>query len=382
MEQAVLFFRLKDSFVDLKKVNDTIDLLCGSHFSPTQITFLPCEDRKEFYDVFTALSETTDNILVFENENNDFELSEIVQGYDRLNYVYEKGKKSVLFVADNQKANSVVEDLWIPHLQKKYDTSYGKVTFKVFGLKRKEILAATDGKASTAEICEAFVKTPLLFNPGERFYYGLSFDVLGVVIEKVTGTHLDEYVKKTIFEHLGMFDSGFTRGDGEAENLKALYAKTADGITVKVKNANELVFSPYYLSGGAGVVSTTEDYMKFADCLTNGGKAANGYRLLKESSVKDMAKNHVGEISVNNGFTCVQGDDYAYGYGVRTRIKPLNFGLPVGEFGWDGAAGSYFMCDLENRVTVYIGMCLMNWPATFKREHLKIVKTIYDSLEI
>ena len=246
----------------------------------------------------------------------------------------------------------------------------------------REILAATDGKASTAEICEAFVKTPLLFNPGERFYYGLSFDVLGVVIEKVTGTPLDEYVKKTIFEPLGMFDSGFTRGDGEAENLKALYAKTADGITVKVKNANELVFSPYYLSGGAGVVSTTEDYMKFADCLTNGGKAANGYRLLKESSVKDMAKNHVGEISVNNGFTCVQGDDYAYGYGVRTRIKPLNFGLPVGEFGWDGAAGSYFMCDLKNRVTVYIGMCLMNWPATFKGEHLKIVKTIYDSLEI
>ena len=143
MKQAVLFFRMKDSFVDLKKVNDTIDLLCGSHFSPTQITFLPCEDRKEFYDVFTALSETTDNILVFENENNDFELSEIVQGYDRLNYIYEKGKKSVLFVADNQKANSVVEDLWIPHLQKKYDTSYGKVTFKVFGLKRKEILAAT-----------------------------------------------------------------------------------------------------------------------------------------------------------------------------------------------------------------------------------------------
>lgn len=143
MKQAVLFFRLKDSFVDLKKVNDTIDLLCGSHFSPTQITFLPCEDRKEFYDVFTALSETTDNILVFENENNDFELSEIVQGYDRLNYIYEKGKKSVLFVADNQKANSVVEDLWIPHLQKKYETSYGKVTFKVFGLKRKEILAAT-----------------------------------------------------------------------------------------------------------------------------------------------------------------------------------------------------------------------------------------------
>ena len=143
MKQAVLFFRMKDSFVDLKKVNDTIDLLCGSHFSPTQITFLPCEDRKEFFDVFTALSETTDNILVFENENNDFELSEVVQGYDRLNYIYEKGKKSVLFVADNQKANSVVEDLWIPHLQKKYDTSYGKVTFKVFGLKRKEILAAT-----------------------------------------------------------------------------------------------------------------------------------------------------------------------------------------------------------------------------------------------
>ncbi len=246
----------------------------------------------------------------------------------------------------------------------------------------REVLAATGGKASTAEICNAFVKTPLLFSSGERFYYGLSFDVLGSVIEKITETPLDEYVKKTIFEPLEMFDSGFTRGDGEAENLKDLYAKTADGKTVKVENANGLVFTPNYLSGGAGVVSTTEDYMKFDDCLTNGGIAANGYRLLKESSVKDMAKNHVGEISVNNGFTCVQGDDYAYGYGVRTRIKPAKFGLPVGEFGWDGAAGSYFMCDSENRVTVFVGMCLMNWPATFKGEHLKIVEKIYENFGI
>lgn len=112
----------------------------------------------------------------------------------------------------------------------------------------REVLAATGGRASTAEICNAFVKTPLLFNSGERFYYGLSFDVLGAVIEKIAETPLDEYVKKTIFEPLEMFDSGFTRGDGEAENLKDLYAKTADGKTVKVKNANGLVFTPNYIA--------------------------------------------------------------------------------------------------------------------------------------
>lgn len=144
MCHAVIFFRAKDGFLNAAAVNEAVDALCGAHFSPTTIVFLPCDDRKEFSDRFASLLNSSDDILVFDSENNRFELSDAVEGYDRLNYVYENGRKSVLFIADNQKKLTVLEEIWIPHLQKKYDTSYGKVTFKVFGLKREEILKTVD----------------------------------------------------------------------------------------------------------------------------------------------------------------------------------------------------------------------------------------------
>ena len=85
-------------------------------------------------------------------------------------------------------------------------------------------------------------------------------------------------------------------------------------------------------------------------------------------------------MAVNNNFTCVQGGDYGYGYGVRVRMKPTAWGLPAGEYGWDGAAGTYLMVDPVNRISVVIGMHVRNWPYCFRHEHLNLVKEIYLGL--
>ena len=87
------------------------------------------------------------------------------------------------------------------------------------------------------------------------------------------------------------------------------------------------------------------------------------------------------KISISNNFACVQGGDYGYGLGVRIRQKPTEWGLNKGEFGWDGAAGSYVMMDPEKKVSIFIGLHLRNWPVVFKGKHLPIVEKIYKELK-
>ncbi|MBR6795040.1 MAG: serine hydrolase, partial [Clostridia bacterium] len=79
-----------------------------------------------------------------------------------------------------------------------------------------------------------------------------------------------------------------------------------------------------------------------------------------------------------NQFTCLQGRDYGYGFGVRVRKVATDWGLPQGEFGWDGAAGSYLMIDPINKVSIVMGMNVKGWPSIFQDKHLEIVKLIYE----
>jgi CubicO group peptidase (beta-lactamase class C family) len=83
---------------------------------------------------------------------------------------------------------------------------------------------------------------------------------------------------------------------------------------------------------------------------------------------------------VHNAFTCVQGEAYGYGLGVRVRQSATAWGLPIGEFGWDGAAGSYVMVDPEREISIFIGMHVRNWPEVFTGKHLQIVEAIYKEL--
>ena len=250
------------------------------------------------------------------------------------------------------------------------------LSYNAGGEPYRSLIKEAGENATTLEIIGSLAKAPLLFEPGERFEYSLCHDVLAAVMEVVSKKKFSQYVKEEIFTPLQMHNSSF---DNHEQNVEDVYFAYADKSVVKINEGKILLPTPNYESGGGGLVSTAEDYIRFADALACGGIAKNGYSVLSQKGVRDLASEQMRNISVNNTFTCVQGEDYGYGLGVRVRQKPTAWGLPIGEFGWDGAAGSYVMIDPQRQVSVFIGMHVRNWPEVFTEKHLQIVESIYQA---
>ena len=272
----------------------------------------------------------------------------------------------------DEKGNKIPpkRDITILHLL----TMTAGLTYDYKNYPIEERVKSLGGDASTREVVNSFTVRPLAFHPGEDRRYSLCHDVLGAVIEVVSGKKLGEYLDEVIVKPLGLKNTGFCCYDKAC----ALY-ESKDGSVKKVEKDLWMNFSPSYQSGGAGLTSTVDDYLLFAGALANRG-SVNGYRLLTEESVNAIKKERVKNFSVDIKFTCVQGSDYGYGLGVRTRTKGTSWGLPQEEFGWDGAAGSYLMVDTENNVAIFMGMQILNWPEVFRGEHLKIVEQVYSDL--
>ena len=233
--------------------------------------------------------------------------------------------------------------------------------------------------AGTVEFVNTFVDEPLSFPSGERFQYSLCHDVLGAVIEVVSGKRFSEYMQETLFSPLGMVDTAFHLD--KAREMIRQYIAYSDGSIAEMARENSLVLGANYDSGGAGVCGCVDDYILFADALACDGLAYNGHRILDKASLDMLTDTRVGGLSLENSYTCVQGDDYGYGLGVRVRKVDTDWGLKKGEFGWDGAAGTYLMVDREKQISVVIGMHVRAWPHIFTGEHLRIVEALYRALK-
>lgn len=233
--------------------------------------------------------------------------------------------------------------------------------------------------AGTVDFVNTFVDEPLSFPCGERFQYSLCHDVLGAVIERASGKRFSEYMNETLFSPLGMRDTAFHLDT--AREMTKQYMANVDGSIEEMARENSLVFGANYDSGGAGLCGCVDDYILFADALACNGEAYNGHRILEKSSLDALTDTRVGEISMKNSYTCVQGHDYGYGLGVRVRMKDTDWGLQKGEFGWDGAAGTYLMVDREKQISVVIGMHVRSWPHVFTGEHLRIVEALYRAIK-
>lgn len=278
------------------------------------------------------------------------------------------------FVLDENKEKHIVgEQMTIRHLF----TMTAGFTYDLQTKPIVELVQKSNGQAGLRDFISKFVETPLSFVPGSRFQYSLCHDVLAAVVEVVANKKFSQYVKEVIFTPLGMQHSCF---DNSEKQVKNVYTAHANGEIAKIGEDKILLPTKAYESGGAGLVSTVEDYIVFADALACGGKAKNGYQVLKEETLRMLTSEQVANISVNNGFACVQGEDYGYGLGVRVRRKATEWGLDKGEFGWDGAACSYVMMDPKRKISVFIGMHLHNWPVVFVGKHLEIVENIYREI--
>ncbi len=223
--------------------------------------------------------------------------------------------------------------------------------------------ATAEGKTTTQELVRAMADKTLGFEPGTRFRYSLCHDVLGALIEIWSGDTLGNYMRKNIFEPLGMQNTFF----GVAEDLSkmpSLYSNYGNPPTFK-KDILRCVYnlSPNYESGGAGLTSTTEDYALFLDMVACGGVGKTGNRILKEETVKMWGTNQVSGAAADDFDQMRRG--YGYGLGVRVHMRPETSGTisPVGEFGWDGAAGAFAMVDPVNNISLtYFQHVLGNAP--------------------
>lgn len=218
------------------------------------------------------------------------------------------------------------------------------------------IKALTDGRAPTLDVCRALAAAPLDFAPGENYRYGLSFDVLGGVIEVVSGMKLSEYLRENIFEPLGMKDTGFYVTDSVKARLATMYEYDEKAAKPQIIPAeiNHLRFGTEYESGGAGILSTVDDYILFADALASGGVGKSGERIISKYGIDLMRANALEEKHMKGfGFSHCKG--YGYGYGVRCCIDPYPYGItaPLGEFGWDGARLSYMSSSPETKISMF-----------------------------
>lgn len=218
-----------------------------------------------------------------------------------------------------------------------------------------EVKKASAGRCPTRDIIRAVSKSPLQSEPGEHYRYSLCHDVLGALIEVVSGKKLRDYARDVLFEPLGMADTTYNMPQAEkTDRMARLYSYREDlGRVVTTNNTCGYMLGADYDSGGAGIVSTCSDLMKFASAITNGGTSADGYRYLSPETV---AMWHTNTLSMPQKAEFAVGSmtGYTYGYGVRVREDAGEGVVPAGEFGWGGAAGSWLsMNQKDNIAAVY-----------------------------
>ncbi|MDE6749077.1 MAG: beta-lactamase family protein [Lachnospiraceae bacterium] len=217
----------------------------------------------------------------------------------------------------------------------------------------------SDKPLTTIEIMNRLGQIPLAFQPGEKWQYGMSADVLGAVVEIVSGMRFGEFLEERIFKPLGMKDTGFYVPEEKQTRLAKVYRETESGLEefhishLGVQNRMEL--PPAFESGGAGLVSTIDDFAAFTQMLLNNG-TYRGNTILSEKTVEFMTGAHLSPALQDyiNQWENLPG--YTYANLMRIMKDP---GMAVsmsgmGEYGWDGWLGTYMMNDPSNNLTLLI----------------------------
>ncbi|HKM33740.1 MAG TPA: serine hydrolase domain-containing protein [Lachnospiraceae bacterium] len=211
----------------------------------------------------------------------------------------------------------------------------------------------------TLDYCRKIASVPLCFQPGANWRYGLSADILGGIVEVVSGQKYGKFLSKEIFEPLGMKDTGFIVPKEKRHRFATNYKWNTDSRCLEPFRQNYLGLEGYgqdvtFESGGAGLASTIDDYSRFGRMLLYGG-TFNGVRILGRKTVELMATNHLNKDQlVGYNWDSLMG----YGYGCLTRVmmNPGQAGsnASIGEFGWDGWTGNYFIVDpSEDMILLY-----------------------------
>ena len=256
----------------------------------------------------------------------------------------------------------------------------------------------TSSNTTLEEEINLLSKIPLLFQPSTNWRYSVSMDVMGRIIEIVTKKSLQSILQEKIFNQIGMSETGFSVPEDKIKQIMSSYEfnpndKKLTNYVVDSQKIGNYAY-PYdkdktFARGGHGLFSTAYDYSLFAKMLLT-GKTADGTVILKPETIKEMTKNHldssffpleilsIGTIKYVDYVNDL--DPYGWGLGFRILIdlnKSNNIGS-LGEFGWAGAASTYFLVDPKNDLTAVLMTQVLNGDPIIKKD---FVKTIYNSLD-
>ncbi|MBB6111144.1 serine hydrolase domain-containing protein [Mucilaginibacter lappiensis] len=234
-------------------------------------------------------------------------------------------------------------------------------------------------KIRLADAMDRLGKLPLTHQPGEKWTYGLNIDVLGYLVEKVSGKTLDQFFKERIFDPLGMKDTYFYIPAAKQNRLVAVYTPDKQGHLVKW-SASTLPGIDFdypkatgtYFSGGAGLSSTIKDYATFLQMMLNGG-IYNGQRLLARHTVEMMTENQIGDLYIN-----ADKDKFGLGFGITTPASSAKLGISPGSFAWGGFYGTLYWVDPKEHLVCLL--FIQNWPLPHYAIQDKFRALVYQAL--
>ncbi len=242
---------------------------------------------------------------------------------------------------------------------------------------------ASGGLAATVKKVAAL---PLQFEPGTRWRYSVASDVLGRLIEVISGQRLDDYFRTQIFEPLGMKDTGFEVSKGEETRLASLYThKTESGGLRLVENGADSAYLAGRVntfSGGGGLISKAGDYLIFAEMLRLGG-VFQGERLISPRTLDFMTRNHLpGDLASMGPDTWCETSFHGIGFGLgfSTTLNPAISQMPgsPGDFGWGGMASTVFFVDpVENMAVLFLTQLM---PSSFYPLRKELRALVYQAL--
>ena len=229
------------------------------------------------------------------------------------------------------------------------------------------------------ELVRRMPTQPFIEAPGGRFMYGYATDILGVVIEEITGMSLEAFLTQRIFGPLKMPDTRFFVPESKRDRLAVVYSATADRGIVRAPDPGGAVGQGHYVdgpraaqSGGAGLVSTAQDYGRFLQMLLNGGDL-DGARILSPKSVALMTTDHF------EGRYGRPGLGFGLGFEVVTDVGARGVPGEVGDYGWGGAYHSHYWVSPKDRMVVVFLTQLI--PATGSDAHGKLRTLLYQAME-
>lgn len=238
----------------------------------------------------------------------------------------------------------------------------------------------TGNKATTRQMIEAIARMPLICEPGTRYSYALGHDVLAAVIEVVSGMTFRQYLKKNIFDPLAITEMYFRVPENETHRISAQYMRDMNTGMIAPSSGMFYRLSDEYESGGAGLTCTVDAYSMVLDALANDGVGTTGERIIQPESIRTMSKNWLTDQQLED-FKESGKVGYGYGLGVRTLIDGSCSRSPVGEFGWDGAAGAYALIDPINHISIFYAHEILGMFRAYSEIHPTVRDLAYEAIK-